>query len=153
MEKKHYLIVTLVLVADVIAGFTLGSVVSYRHASQQVAAVSSPAASQTEKKKPDSATPPVAAVPKTDEVSSQLPPTVVNNIGDQLNMTETEVSEVEKMLDIVGVPADKAYSQRIVDFQKSNNISVTGILDQQTLETLINQATQRYADQRISVSQ
>jgi len=153
MEKKHYLIITLVLVTDVIAGFSLGSIVSYKHSSQQVAAVSKYTAAQTEKKKPASAPSSVAAVPGTEEVSAELPPTVVNNIGDQLNMTETEVSEVEKMLNVVGVPADKKYSQRIVDFQKNNNINTTGILDQQTLETLINQTTQRLADQRISISQ
>jgi len=152
MKKKHYLIVAFILV-DVIAGVTLGSIVSYRHSAQQVAASSNPAAVQTDKKEPEPASPPVAAVPETDEAISELPPTVENNIGDQLDMTESEVSEVEKMLSIVGVPADKKYSQRIVYFQKNNNINTSGILDQQTLATLIHQATQKFVDQRIGTGQ
>jgi hypothetical protein len=68
-------------------------------------------------------------------------------------MTEIEVAEVEKMLSIAGVPADKKYSQRIVEFQKYNNLSTSGILDQQTLEILIHQATQKFVDQRIGTGQ
>lgn len=152
MKKKLYLIVALILV-DVIAGFALGCIVSYRNSSQQVAASSNPTAVHTDKKEPKSVSPPVVAVPGTDAASPEMPPTVENNIGDQLDMTATEVSEVEKMLSLVGVPADIKYSQRIVYFQKDNNISTSGILDQQTLTTLINQATQKFVDQRIGPSQ
>ncbi|HNX93207.1 MAG TPA: hypothetical protein PKI17_06750, partial [Syntrophomonas sp.] len=83
----------------------------------------------------------------------ELPPTVVNSVGNQIDMSETEASEVEKMLSIVGVPADEKYSQRIIHFQKNNNINTSGILDQQTMETLIHQVTLKYVDQRIGTYQ
>lgn len=158
MNKK---LVALVLAVDVIAGVTLGSLVGYRQSSQQATATSKPATVQTEKKKePVSVSPPVdaaatvaAAAPATDETSSDLPPKVENSMGNQIDMTEIEVAEVEKMLSIAGVPKDKKYSQRIMYFQKNNNISASGILDQQTLETLIHQATQKFVDQRIGTGQ
>jgi len=152
MNKK---LVALVLALAVISGTTLGVIVGYRHSSQQVAASSQPVTDQTEKKKePDSAMLPVpAAASLTDEASSELPPTVINSIGNHIDMSETEVSEVEKMLSIVGVPADEKYSQRIIHFQKNNNINTSGILDQQTMETLIHQVTLKYVDQRIGTYQ
>lgn len=151
--KKHYLIFTLVIVAGIIAGFTFGSIVNNRHSKQAVAASNHPVV-KIKKKVADSApaSAPVVAAPDTKKVSAELPPVVVNNVGDKLDMTAADVSEVEQMLNTVGVPADKIYSQRIVNFQKSNNITPTGILDQQTLETLINQATLKFADQRIGMS-
>ena len=157
MNKK---LVALVLAVAVIAGVTLGSLVGYRQSFQQATASSKPATVQTEKKKePVSDTPPVdaaitvAPAPTTDETSSELPPKVENSMGNQIDMTEIEVAEVEKMLSIAGVPKDKKYSQRIMYFQKNNNISASGILDQQTLETLIHQATQKFVDQRIGTGQ
>ena len=157
MNKK---LVALVLAVAVIAGVTLGSLVGYRQSFQQATASSKPATVQTEKKKePVSDTPPVdaaitvAPAPTTDETSSELPHKVENSMGNQIDMTEIEVAEVEKMLSIAGVPKDKKYSQRIMYFQKNNNISASGILDQQTLETLIHQATQKFVDQRIGTGQ
>lgn len=155
MNKK---LVALVLAVAVIAGVTLGSLVGYRQSSQQATASSKPTTVQTEKKKePVSASQPVAATvaaaPETDEDNAELPPTVENSMGNQIDMTEIEVAEVEKMLSIAGVPADKKYSQRIVEFQKYNNLSTSGILDQQTLEILIHQATQKFVDQRIGTGQ
>jgi hypothetical protein len=155
MNKK---LVALVLATAVIAGATLGSIVGYRHYSQQATASPNHATVKTEKKKPDyasqpAAVPTTAALPATDQANSELTHTVEDSMGNHINMTEIEVSEVEKMLSVVGVPTDKKYSQRIEYFQKVNKMTTSGILDQQTLKILIKQATQKLADQRIGSGQ
>jgi len=89
--------------------------------------------SQAEKRGPDSA---ALAVPAT--VSRNEPG---NRSVQLMEITAQEKNEIRKMMQQLGMAEDQPEAEFIMEFQRNHNLQATGILDSQTLNLMIKEAT------------
>lgn len=153
MKKEYFWFLIFILAAAVVTGSTLGILANFEYISkqsqirqQEMKAVeanpnehsSLPNQVQASNNKPGSAdtTPQLAANGATD--------TTV------MVVSQTEQFEIDAMLNAVESSNNKDYSTRVRSFQERNALPITGIMDSQTLNTLINQVTIQKSIQRLN---
>ena len=58
-----------------------------------------------------------------------------------MEITAQEKNEIRKMMQQLGMAEDQPEAEFIMEFQRNHNLQATGILDSQTLNLMIKEAT------------
>ncbi|PKM77805.1 MAG: hypothetical protein CVU90_04960 [Firmicutes bacterium HGW-Firmicutes-15] len=171
MKKEYYWFFVLILAAAVVAGSTLGIIMNYKYISEQIlrersnqealeaTAQDKPSSSQLEVKIPSKDIPPDVPQKTTNTTTSvttqsstavSSAPAPANGNGNKLLvLSQAEKRDIEMMLSTVGISADQEYTQRIREFQEKSTLTITGIMDSQTLGALIKKTTINHASRHL----
>lgn len=141
MKKEHTIFLTLIVAAAVITGSTFGMLQNLPlifETSQEIQKVETEKMSETTR------------VPANEDVEAADEEAISTYDSDPaIIMTAEEERELQQMLDNVSPGESGDYRQQIMNFQKKNMLTVTGVLDTQTLNTIVQQATQQKVQQHL----
>jgi hypothetical protein len=179
MKREYFWFFVLILAAAMVVGFTLGVMLNFKYISQQIIATQKQQAAQEAyaRIQPSGSALESEITSSTAEKSStttQATTTQTNNTQTSANakqqtstsvpsgqsssntsedklmiVSPAEKQEIEAMFNTAGIPANQDYSQRVRSFQETIGLPSTGIMDSQTLQTLIKITTVHKANQQL----
>lgn len=155
MKKEYFWFLILVVAAAVVTGSTLGIVTNFGHIVQhhqlniQEQNPESPSLmNQTDTKRAT-----LDSLP-TNDGSGEVSPVGITVITPEetivLSVSESEKAAISAMLDAVQPGRNTDFDTNLKHFQESNSLPATGIVDLQTLQALISQATIQRATQHLN---
>lgn len=146
MKKEYYWFLILILAAAVVTGSTLGLLTNFKYISQQSKIrlqENKAVESNTSELNQPSLTNQTLAANNESSSANDTPQIAANGTTDTTVMmvSQAEKDEIDIMLNAVENINGTDYRARIRSFQEKNALSITGLMDSQTLNALINQAT------------
>lgn len=144
MKQGNVLFIIIVVAAAMVLGTTFGIVNSYKHIANAQKALVKQSGNETSQTKDKTETSEPTSTPADKESSlSSSEETKVSSVDGSGNFTvlsPTETSDIQHMLASLG-HSDPQLKASVKSFQNANKIEVTGVLDNTTLETVIQQFT------------
>lgn len=144
MKQGNVLFIIIVVAAAMVLGTTFGIVNSYKHIANAQKALVKQSGSKTDQTKDTTETSEPTSTPTDKESSISLSEeTKVSSVDDSGNFTvlsPTETRDIQRMLASLG-HSDPQLKASVSSFQSANKIKATGVLDNTTLETVIQQFT------------
>ncbi|MGE5421819.1 MAG: peptidoglycan-binding domain-containing protein [Ignavibacteriales bacterium] len=144
MKQGNVLFIIIVVAAAMVLGTTFGIVNSYKHIANAQKALVKQSGSKTDQTKDTTEISEPTSTPTDKESSiSSSEETKVSSVDDSGNFTvlsPTETRDIQHMLASLG-HSDPQLKASVSSFQSANKIKATGVLDNTTLETVIQQFT------------
>lgn len=154
MKKEYYWFFMFILAAALVTGSTMSIYANFKYISQQSKLQQQ---QQDQKRLPEETN--NKSTQSEDQVNTaKTKPTAVvdqkladNGTSDSNNMiiSQDEQEELNSMLSAMG-SNNEDFSLQIKDFQEKNSLPVTGIMDTDTLNILINKVTLQKAVQHLN---
>lgn len=152
MKKEYYLFFMFILAAALVTGSTLSVCANFKYLSQQSKLQQQQQKSISAKKTSDAAsTADNSNTSKTESAVAAGPKLADNGTSgsNKMIISHDEQAEITAMLEAMG-SGNEDYTLRIKDFQEKNSLPVTGVMDTETLNLLINKATLQKAVQHLN---
>lgn len=150
MKKEYYWFFMFILAAALVTGSTMSIITNFKYISQQ-----SKLQQQQQKSLPEKADN-ESTLSVDESNTSKTKSTAAGEIladngtsSNKMVISNDEQEEINAMLEAMG-SNDADYTLRIKDFQEKNSLPVTGVMDTETLNLLINKATLQKAVQHLN---
>ena len=155
MKKEHFSFLIFILAAAVVTGTTLGVFTNFKYISQQSKIrlqENQAVESKTSELNNSSSTNQTLTTNNESGSTSTNQQLAANGTTDTTVMivSQAEKDEIDVMLNAVEKNNGTDYSARVRSFQEKNALPITGVMDSQTLNALINQATIQRSVQRLN---
>lgn len=143
MKKEYFWFLILILAAAIVTGSTLGILTNFKYISQQSKLIQ-------QDKAAGSLNSSYTSFEQSSSNSSQQ--IVAQKAVDTTAMVVSshEQKEIETMLNAVENCNCSDFNDQVRNFQEKHALPITGIMDSQTLNTLINMATIQKSIQRLN---
>lgn len=143
MKKEYFIFIILILAAAIVSGSTLCFFSNFKYISQQIKVQQQQTkASQAADSADSGLSDQTAKADMPSAASDSTQQLALSSTNAETLVSQTDQNEIDAMLDAVDTNGNEEdYSLRIKNFQKKNALPITGVMDTQTLNALINRAT------------
>lgn len=149
MKKEYYWFFMFILAAALVTGSTMSIITNFKYISQQ-------SKQQQQQKSLPEKTDNESTLSVDESNTSKTYSTAAGEMladngtsSNKMVISNDEQEEINAMLEAMG-SNDVDYTLRIKDFQGKNSLPVTGVMDTETLNLLINKATLQKAVQHLN---
>lgn len=155
MKKEYFWFLILIVAAAVVTGSTLGIVTNFSHIVQhhQLSIQEQNPEAQSLKNQINEKPAQDSSATNDEPMNSPSPVGIAVVTPDEtivMSVSESEKEAITAMLNSVQPSHSADFGTNLRSFQENNSLPATGIVDLQTLQTLINQATIQRAAQHLN---